>query len=246
MKYLNKLLVLFILIVIFMIVDKLTGVLGIFESHDTLTIQKTSMDFGREIFGNKISIRDNIRIQQDGEYKIDGEFLVLGNERKSIEVTFLAELGYFIEDIIKSEKVDSFRGNDVVSRTIIVELPMPDTLSFIEMRHEEKSNEWFWEGWYKGAKNIRFKSIFLNALKENAYAKFAEDNMNPNDASTLIDASMTVLNYINNGYKIGNEAGFDYIIATFKNETDRSVRIVKCNFKGNCKQETIIDRSFLN
>ena len=246
MKYLNKILVLIILIVLFMIVDKLTGVLGIFEGHSSLTIQRTSIDFGREILGNKISIRDNIRVKQHGEYKIDGDFLGLGNERKSIEVTFLVELGYFIEDIVKSEKIDSLNGDDIVSSTIVVELPIPDTLSFIEMRQEEKSNEWFWEGWYKGAKNVRQKSIFLNELKLKAYSKFAEESMNPNDASTLIDASMTILSYVNNGYKIGNEAGFDFIIATFTNDMDGSISVVKCNSKGNCKQETVIDKSFLN
>lgn len=245
MKILNKLLVLIILILLLIVIDKLTGVFGAFESHDTLKIERTSMDFGRDVFGSKISIRDNIRIKQKGEYKIDGKYLGLGNERKSVEISFLAELGYFIEDITKSQKVDSIKGDNILSRTIIVELPIPDTLSFIEMKQEEASNEWFWEGWYKGEENVRKRKLFLDELKQNAYIRFVEENMNPDESSYLKDASMTLLNYVNNGYKVGNEVGFDFIIATFKNN-DGSIIVITCHASGNCTQETIFNNSLLN
>lgn len=222
----------------------MTGFFDMFSSEPQIKIERAEMDFGRDVFGDKISIRDNIKVTQTGQYKLDGNLLGLGNERKQITINFLTELGYFIDDIKGSERIDTIIDGQLKNRTLKVTLPLPDTLAFIEMRQDIKKNEWFWEGWYKDNKNYEARRKFLAEMKGAAYRDFYFRQIDPDRSSSLEEASQSILNYVNNGYKIANEQGFDQIITTFQ-LPDGTELEVRCNSEGNCFRNKMIERKSL-
>lgn len=181
----------------------------------TIEVQKSTVDMGRLISGNKISIRDNIIVRQTGNLKVDGNYLGLGNENKQITLSFITELGYRPSDIIRSEKIDSMKDGKVVSRTLLIELPLPDTLLYIPKNMKEKSNEWFWEGWYKDDINKKARKLFIKNLINKSYDEMKKVHVTNNPNKTAMEATKTLYNYVNNAYKIGNDKGFDSIYATF-------------------------------
>lgn len=248
MKTINRLLILGILIVILLIVAEFTNFFDSFRGSSKLTVERSEVSFGREIFGNKISIRDNIVISQKGNLFVDGLFLGLGNENKDIELFFLSELGYFVEDITNSERLDSIQHDEIISRSLIVELPLPDTLSFIEMRQEEQSNEWFWEGWYKDSQHSEARKDFMQRMRSNAYNQFSEEYISPDKTKSLFEAAFSVLNFVNNGFAIGNERKFDRIVSTFNVPAGSTVEriTISCNADGDCRIEETTVPEFLN
>lgn len=185
------------------------------KGSSQIEVQKSTVDMGRLISGNKISIRDNIIVRQTGTLKIDGNYLGLGNENKEITLSFITELGYRPSDIIRSEKIDSVRNGKVVARTLLIELPLPDTLLYIPKNMKEKSNEWFWEGWYKDEINKRARSVFIRNIMDKSYIEMRKVHVTNNPNKTAMEATKTIYNYVNNAYKIGNDKGFDAIFATF-------------------------------
>jgi len=182
---------------------------------NTIEVQKSTVDMGRLILGNKISIRDNIIVRQTGNLKVDGNYLGLGNENKQITLSFITELGYRPSDIIRSEKIDSIKGDEIISRALFIELPLPDTLLYIPKNMKEKSNEWFWEGWYKDDVNKRARKLFIKNLINKSYFEMKKVHVTNNPTKTAMEATKTLYNYVNNAYKIGNDKGFDSIYVTF-------------------------------
>lgn len=184
---------------------------------------------GRLVSGNKISVRDKIIVNQTGNLKVDGNYLGLGNENKQITISFVAEIGYRPADIIRSEKIDSVKNGEVVSRTLLIELPLPDTLMYVYRNMKQKKNEWFWEGWYKDEINAQARKKFLTALTAESYTQLRKTHLTNNPNQTASEATKTIYNYVNNAYKIGNDRGFDKIVAIFSYQDrgmDNVIRVV--------------------
>ena len=217
MKTVNRLLLLAVFIVILIIIlnVKSCSWFGNGTSTNTMEVQRSQIDLGRLISGNKISIRDKIIVQQTGNLKVDGNYFGLGNENKNITISFVSELGYRPSDIIRSEKIDSIVNGKIISKTLFIELPLPDTLMYIPKNMLEKKNEWFWEGWYKDEVNEKARKIFLTKLLHESYTEMRKIHVTNNPNKTATEATKTIFNYVNNAYKIGNDRGFDAIYATF-------------------------------
>lgn len=218
MKTVNRILLVAALIVILLIVInvKSCSLFGTSDSGtNTIEVQRSSVNMGRLISGNKITIRDNITVRQKGNLKIDGNYLGLGNENKDITLSFITEIGYRPEDIIHSERIDSIVNDQVVGKTLLIELPLPDTLLYIPKNMREKSNEWFWEGWYKDEINKTVRKQFIAKLVVESYQELRKTHITNNPNKTAMEATKTLFNYVNNAYKIGKEKGFDSIFATY-------------------------------
>ena len=185
------------------------------SSTNTMEIQKSTVDMGRLISGNKISIRDNIIVKQKGNLKIDGNYLGFGNENKEITLSFFAEIGYRPSDIIRSERIDSIRNGEIVSKTLLLELPLPDTLLFLAKNMNVKKNEWFWEDHYKDKLNWDARKVFLKNLREESYQELRKKHITNDPNKTAMEATKTLYNYVNNAYKIAKDKGFDSVFATF-------------------------------
>lgn len=216
MKTLNRVLLIAVLVVILLIIINIKSCSFFGNSGaNTMEIQKTEVNLGRLISGNKISIRDKIIVKQRGNLKVDGNYLGFGNENKEITLSFVSEIGYRPNDIISSEKIDSIKDGIVVARTLLVELPLPDTLMYISKNMREKSNEWFWEGWYKDDINKKARKNFMTNMETESYQTLRKEYITGNPNKTAMEATTTLFNYVNNAYKIGNDKGFDSIFATF-------------------------------
>lgn len=216
MKTVNRLLLVAALVVVLIIILNIKSC-SFFGNggQNTIEIQKSEVNLGRLISGNKISIRDKIIVKQKGTLKVDGNYLGFGNENKEITLSFVSEIGYRPEDVIRSEKVDSLIDGKIVARTLLVELPLPDTLMYIPKNMREKSNEWFWEGWYKDEINSSARKKFMTKLEAESYQSLRKEHIDGNANKTAMEATKSVFNYVNNAYKIGNDKGFDSIFATF-------------------------------
>ncbi|MDA9262013.1 hypothetical protein N9P38_01480 [Flavobacteriales bacterium] len=216
MKTINRILLIGVLAVILLIIINVKSC-SFFGNNggSTIEIQKSEVNLGRLISGNKISIRDNIIVKQRGTLKVDGNNLGLGNENKEITLSFFSEIGYRPEDIIKSEKIDSVLNGEIISRTLLIELPLPDTLLYLPKNMSEKNNEWFWEGWYKDEINKAARKVFVSKLEAESYLSLRKEHITGNPNKTAMEATTTLFNYVNNAYKIGNDKGFDSIFATF-------------------------------
>lgn len=213
------------------------GLTHLFDTSGQIRIERTGIDTGRLIQGNKISIRDQIRVEKTASYAIDGPLWPLGNERKNVSLSFLAELGYFPQDIIHSEKVDTFEGDLLRSRTLLIDLPLPDTLSFVSVRTELRNQEWFWEGWIESGQVQQTRARFIDSLRVAAYSDFRQQFLYDRQLNTLEEATRTLLNYINTAYRIGNDIGFSNVIASFRFEQEGKqhwVRI-RCQEYGDCE-----------
>ena len=213
-----------------------SGVMNLFDAGSQMRIERSEIDAGRLIQGNKISIRDQIRLEKTASYAIDGPLWPLGNERKSVNLSFLAEMGYVPGDIIRSEKVDTFDGDLLRSRTLLIELPLPDTLSFISVRTELKSQEWFWEGWIQSKQVNQAREQFIDSLRVAAYADFRQRFLYDRQLVTLEEATRTLLNYVNTAYRIGNDVGFSTILASYRFEQEGMQHQVhvRCQEYGDC------------
>ena len=217
MKTVNRILLVAALVVILLIIINVRSCswLGVGNSTNKMEVQKSSVDMGRLISGDKISIRDKIIVRQKGNLKIDGNYLTLGNENKNITISFISEIGYRANDIIRSEKIDSIINGEVVSKTLLLELPLPDTLMYMYKNMNEKKNEWFWEGWYKDEINDEARKKFFKELRTKSYEEMRKVHITNNPTKTAFEATKTIFNYVNNAYKIGKDKGFDSIFATF-------------------------------
>ncbi|MEN8956945.1 MAG: hypothetical protein ABF258_02895, partial [Flavobacteriales bacterium] len=216
MKTLNRLLLVSALAILLVIILNVKSC-SIFGNGDAtkMKIEKSEVNLGRLISGNKISVRDKIIVKQKGTLQVDGNYLGFGNGNKEITLSFFSEIGYRPEDIIRSEKIDSILNEQVVARTLFVELPLPDTLLYIPKNMREKSNEWFWEGWYKDEINEAARKAFISELTTESYQSLRKEHIDGNANQTATEATKTIFNYVNNAYKIGKEKGFDSIFATF-------------------------------
>lgn len=215
MKTVNRILLVSALVIILLIILNIKSCSIFGGGENKMEIQTSEINLGRLISGNKISIRDKIIVKQKGTLKIDGNYLGFGNENKEITLSFFSEIGYRPEDIIRSEKIDSVRNGEVVARTLLIELPLPDTLLYMAKNMREKSNEWFWEGWYKDEINQSARKVFMTKLEAASYQTLRKEHIAGNTNKTAMEATTTIFNYINNAYKIGNDRGFDSIFATF-------------------------------
>lgn len=62
----------------------------------------------------------------------------------------MTEMGYRTEDIISSERVDTFKRGQLIGKTLIIHLPIPDTLnSYFDLvdlgeNHEPATKMWNW------------------------------------------------------------------------------------------------------
>jgi hypothetical protein len=213
------------------------GLTSIFDSNSTIRVERSGIDTGRLIQGNKISIRDQIRVEKTASYAIDGPLWPLGNERKNVSLSFLAELGYFPKDILHSEKVDTFEGNLLRNRTLLIDLPLPDTLSFVSVRTELRDQEWFWEGWIESGQVRDMRARFIDSLRVAAYADFRQQFLHDRQLNTLEEATRTLLNYVNAAYRIGNDVGFSTVIASYRfvQEGKQHWVRIRCQEYGDCE-----------
>jgi len=226
------------------------GFLNIFGSNTKIEIRKTELDKGRFVKGDKISITDRIRIKQSGVFVKEYEWMPFKNIRKEIELEFLTETGYFIDDIIKSEVVDSLVNDNIIGRSLIVEVPYPDSLFFEPAGDKALHKEGVTEGWVntlaKGFFNdeeaIADFIVFIEELKQNSYESFLSEHANPDSNSSLARASMSILNFVNNGYSIGKEKGFSSVKVIFRETKDlgRFSTEVTCFDNGSCTQKVLV------
>lgn len=213
-----------------------TGLAGLFTANKEYRVESSEIEMGRLIQGNKISIRDQIQLEKSASYAFDGPLWPLGNERKSVSLSFLAELGYVPEDIIRSEKIDTFQGDLLVSRTLLIDLPLPDTLSFVQIQTALEDQEWFWEGWIDSPQIRESRATFIDSLRSTAYSEFRQQFLQDRQLSTLEEATRTLLNYVNTGYRIGNDIGFSTIVASYQLEQEGAQHLIKirCEEYGTC------------
>lgn len=233
MKTINRILLVAALVIILIIIINIKSC-SVFGEGGTnsMEIQKSEINLGRLIAGNKISIRDKIIVKQKGTLRVDGNYLGLGNENKEITLSFISEIGYRPEDVIRSEKIDSLINEKIVARTLLVELPLPDTLLFIPKNSKEKKNEWFWEGWYKDEINFSARKVFMKKLEAASYQTLRKEHIDGNANKTAMEATTTIFNYVNNAYKIGNDKGFDSIFATFTFMQDGKKNTINVFYNG--------------
>jgi hypothetical protein len=233
MKTINRILLITVLVVILLIIINIKSC-SIFgnSGENSMKIQKSEINLGRLISGNKISIRDKIIVKQKGTLKIDGNYLGLGNENKEITLSFFSEIGYRPENIIRSEKIDSLINGEIVARTLLIELPLPDTLLYLAKNMHEKNNEWFWEGWYKDEINSAARKAFISKIEAESYQSLRKEHISGNPNKTAMEATKTIFNYVNNAYKIGNDKGFDSIFATFNFMKDGKKNTINVFYNG--------------
>ncbi len=249
MKHLGKILILLILLVVLAIIIKLTGFTGLFEGNTQIEIKTTKLDKGRFVQGDKISITDKIRVIQTGEFVKEYPWQRIRNIRKEVNLEYLTESGYFVDDIISSEKVDSLRDGKAIARSLIVKVPYPDTLYYQPAGDETIDKEDWTEGWTEGLLIDREAEmaffIFLVEMKRQSYEKFVEEHSNPNSNFSLSKAAMSILRFVNNGYEIGDDIGFSSIQAVFVETTElgRPTIMVTCFENGNCEQEILFENS---
>ena len=234
MKILTRLILLVILVIIliFILKTKSCSIFNPSSGENKLTVERSSVDLGRLISGNKISIRDKIIVRQKGNLQVDGSYLTLGNENKDVTVSFVAELGYRPGDIIKSEKIDSIKNGKVVHKTLLIELPLPDTILYIPKNVFIQKKEMPWEGWYEDEINREARKKFLKALKEKSYIEMRKTHVTNSPNKTATEATKTIYNYVNNAYKIGTDKGFDAIIAYFSYEENGEINTIQVYFDG--------------
>ncbi len=226
------------------------GLTDMIFGGNSLTIEKSEVDVGRLVLGKKISIRDQIKIQKKAQYHIDGPYGILGNETKEVTLSFLAEMGYFPKDIIRSEKIDTLENKELKGRTLLIELPLPDTLQFYFMKKDEKKKGWFFEGWKTDTEyNRKIRKRILDSLRNEAYSDFRNRFIYQNMTNCLEEATRTMYNYINTAYKIANEDGFSTIIAIFNYEMEgRAYQTqILCKENGQCEiARTLKDEDLKN
>ena len=229
-------------IVLILIVAKLAmdyfGLTDLLLGDNSLKIETSAIDIGNLVLGKKISIRDQIKIEKSASYHIDGPFGSLGNETKDVKLSFLAEMGYFPKDIIRSEKIDTIKNEEVKGRTLLVELPLPDTLQFYFMKKDEKEKGWFWEGWNTDTEyNKKIRTRIIDSLRNEAYSDFKNRYIYQNITTCLEESTRTMFNYINTAYKIANEKGFSTIIAIYNYEMEgRAYQSqIICQENGQCE-----------
>jgi hypothetical protein len=251
MKHLGKILILLILIVVLAIIIKLSGFTGMFEANTQIEIKTTKLDKGRFVGGDKISITDQIRVIQTGEFVKEYPWQRIRNIRKEVNMEYLTESGYFVDDIISSERVDSLRDGKAFARSLIVKVPYPDTLFYQPAGDETIDKEDWSEGWTEGLLIDREAEmafyIFLVEMKRQSYVKFIDEHSNPDSNFALSKAAMSLLRFVNNGYEIGDDIGFSSIQAIFEETTElgRPTIKVTCFEDGSCEQEILFGNSKL-
>ena len=234
MKTINRVLLVALLAIVLLIIINVKSC-SLFNGgagENTMEVKRSSIDLGRLISGNKISIRDKIIVQQTGNLKVDGSYFTLGDENKDITISFISEIGYRPNDIIRSERIDSVINGEIVSKTLLIELPMPDTLMYMAKNMREKSNEWFWEGKYTDEINKKARKKFLSELIAESYQEMRKVHITNNPNKTATEATKTIFNYVNNAYKIGNDKGFDAIIAFFNYDENGTSNTIQVYYDG--------------
>ncbi len=233
MKTLNRLLLVAALVIVLIIVLNVKSCSWFGGTgENTMEVQRSEIDLGRLISGNKISIRDKIIVRQTGNLKVDGNYLTLGDENKDITISFISEIGYRPSDIIRSEKIDSVVNGEVVSKTLLIELPLPDTLMYVPKNVFERKKEMPWEGWYKDKINKEARQKFIRELIAESYEEMRKVHVTNNPNKTATEATKTIFNYVNNAYKIGNDKGFDAIIAFFKYTDNGATNTIQVYYDG--------------
>ena len=235
-KSIKKIITIIVIIVIAYIVLSFLGFINS-DGKGNVKVEESEIDIGRLILGDKISIRDKIVVTKKGNYYIDGDFLGLGNERKEVSLSFFTELGYRMKDIISSGKIDTIVDGELHSRTLVLELPLPDTLLFLFKNKQEKDKGWFWEGYLTDNNyNNKIRNRIIDSLSRSAYTDLKYNYVYRDITSCVELSTLSVFNYVNNGYKIANERGFDYVIANFSYSIDgmEYKTQVTCNSNGEC------------
>ncbi|MFT6333349.1 MAG: hypothetical protein ACI86M_000201 [Saprospiraceae bacterium] len=247
MRHLGKILILLILLAVLAILSQFTGLIDIFGSSTEIEIKMTELDKGRFVGGDKISITDQIRVKQTGEFVKEYEWQRIRNIRKEVKVEYLTESGYFVDDIISSVKVDSLRGGNIFARSLIVKVPYPDSLFFQPAGDKTINKAGLTEGWTERwivdeEAQEAFK-LFLIELKQKSYESFLDDNASPESNLSLAKATLSILRFVNNGYELGDDIGFSSIQAVFEERQglNRPTIMVTCLKNGNCKQEILMN-----
>lgn len=256
MKHTGKILILLILIVVLAIIIKVSGFGGfgsLFQASTKIEIKKTQINKGRFVEGNKISITDQIRIKQKGEFVKEYPWQPFRNIRREVNIDFLTEAGYFVDDIISSVSVDSIKKGKTFARSLIVKMPYPDTLFYQFGGDKTIDKTEIYEGWINGLvldkEAIEEFKLFVIEMKQNSYEKFIEEHSNPDSNFALAKATMSVLKFVNNGYKMGDDIGFSSIETSYEDTQDlgRPTIVVRCLSNGSCKQEILLgDTKFID
>lgn len=221
---------------------------NLLKGKTIVNVEKSSIDFGKLVQGKKISIRDNIEFTDHYSYFIDGKYFTFGNEEKTGIIKYYAEVGYKIDDIKKSEKIDSLNfWNKSIKRILLVHLPLPQTINFVVKERKEKAKG----GWKFLIQNYEFlantnsktrKAIYdsLHIISQNRFRNELLKNLD----LRLEEAALTLHNHINGAYRLATEKGFDEIISAFEfryGDADYKVKI-SCNEKGCRTVERLVVR----